>query len=729
MTVSTEWLKEDPSSPSKELQRLREYGVNTRQDYNVLTSVVCAKVSEALETLMAGRGAASHEILQIRQRHETFNRVASLKKTFVEFDQKCNEYLEFEEFKDACISWGIDGTDEEIRATFARVDLDSNGKIGQEEFILGILEYKPSLWSLDTHLNELLEEILFTTEKLASDQDLIERLLIENSSSDALGTGAIKLKQQKDELNEENEKLLLEMSEMKSELRYMKERFLYLKDTVVTNIVDSFPEEHNDKYMKFEDFIVSESLEKCLEEVKGSLEIASDPEYIYYEEFCECWRVLGLRATDDDMEIMFGTENEMSRTDFFDVLRNKRYPEIVIQGCLNYVIDQLQQTQNRTSCDIDLTRTIENLIVNIENLQRLRGILTESDEELFVLYRTLRNVFDTSDLECSGRLRFSDFRKCIMLLQQDDLEENIENLFAVADVENIGSINWSQFLSIMMDKDTQNSLLQLLLSKLRLNIEDTCTYFEREKQLWLDYDTENIKHRYQNLLSRAENQEECIRQIYQSLEELETVSKEILGPWGKKLSSPISAVTSMLAETLHNSDGSEKISSTEFISLYQSLDPDIPEDVLNRMFAFLSKANEEYATITDLRSFLETKGESKTVYLRLHRIIKSLEDFQSQIKSRTRKRREKKRHKGYLLLRQLNEKKEQFYQKKKNVQIMIDEIEKLKRKLDICPEEEATEINRDIVSQLGKLKLTLGEQQILKDQIEFLQKYYNEAYT
>ena len=43
------------------------------------------------------------------------------------------------------------------------------------------------------------------------------------------------------------------------------------------------------------------------------------------------------------------------------------------------------------------------------------------------------------------------------------------------------------------------------------------------------------------------------------------------------------------------------------------------------MFAFLSKANEEYATITDLRSFLETKGESKTVYLRLHRIIKSLE--------------------------------------------------------------------------------------------------------
>jgi hypothetical protein len=50
-------------------------------------------------------------------------------------------------------------------------------------------------------------------------------------------------------------------------------------------------------------------------------------------------------------------------------------------------------------------------------------------------------------------------------------------------------------------------------------------------------------------------------------------------------------------------------------------------------------------------------------------------DFQSQIKSRTRKRREKKRHKGYLLLRQLNEKKEQFYQKKKNVQIMIDEIE------------------------------------------------------
>jgi hypothetical protein len=44
-----------------------------------------------------------------------------------------------------------------------------------------------------------------------------------------------------------------------------------------------------------------------------------------------------------------------------------------------------------------------------------------------------------------------------------------------------------------------------------------------------------------------------------------------------------------------------------------------------RMFAFLSKANEEYATITDLRSFLETKGESKTVYLRLHRIIKSLE--------------------------------------------------------------------------------------------------------
>jgi len=46
----------------------------------------------------------------------------------------------------------------------------------------------------------------------ASDQDLIERLLIENSSSDALGTGAIKLKQQKDELNEENDKLLLEMS-------------------------------------------------------------------------------------------------------------------------------------------------------------------------------------------------------------------------------------------------------------------------------------------------------------------------------------------------------------------------------------------------------------------------------------------------------------------------------------------------------------------------------------
>ena len=55
----------------------------------------------------------------------------------------------------------------------------------------------------------------------ANDQDLIERLLIENSSADmGSGTGGVsRLKLQKDELAEENEQLHFQVDSMNKEIR------------------------------------------------------------------------------------------------------------------------------------------------------------------------------------------------------------------------------------------------------------------------------------------------------------------------------------------------------------------------------------------------------------------------------------------------------------------------------------------------------------------------------
>ena len=143
--------------------------------------------------------------------------------------------------------------------------------------------------------------------------------------------------------------------------------------------------------------------------------------------------------------------------------------------------------------------------------------------------------------------------------------------------------------------------------------------------LFEDNDGTGMKRRYQNLLCRTENQEEFRRHVQLEIEKLKEIVEIMLGPVGaESLEVEMQNATTILAESLHNSEGSHELKLSEFISLYQSIDPEIDDDQLTKIFDVLSNKDREFVSLGDLKYFLETQEESKITYMKLQRITSSL---------------------------------------------------------------------------------------------------------
>jgi len=275
-----------------------------------------------------------------------------------------------------------------------------------------------------------------------------------------------------------------------------------------------------------------------------------------------------------------------------------------------------------------------------------------------------------------------------------------------------------------MNPQSQMSLLKLLMQKLSLVVQESCVYFKREKELWSnDDDGAGVKRQYQNMLCRTENQEEFRRHVQLEVESLKQIVEVMLGPVGaESLTVEMQNATTILAESLQNSEGSHELKMSEFISLYQSIDPEIDDDQLRRIFDVLSNKEKEVVSIGDLKYFLETQEESKITFLKLQRITSALKEFQAKIEESTKRRRDKKRETQYTMLRDEKESEDRFFEIQELKETAMNDIDKLKRKLDVCPDQEATMLNRQLVDKIAHLKNLLEQQRITKEHLAFIKK-------
>lgn len=394
-----------------------------RQQRKTMEATLAERLGECVNSLckITGKPRDMEKAEVNREMRETFDR----------FDRNASGELNLEEYKKAWKFLNRPGTDAEIAAAFAGVDIDNSGFIEWDEFVFSLQGEEAQKYGL------------------LADMEIMLSLL--------------------DEIAQDLMELRGERSDAQRELYSVKDRLAMLQREV-TNKTETLVQRMK-RVSGEKDSVYLDDLDQQLRDAFDSAD-TSGTGYLNVWQFSQAWMALGLGGNEEELKEYFssidrlgGYSKGMDQRHFIRVVKTERLAELSLRSrlaTLEYLFGKIEGgslSGNATHTRRRLARQkIDKEMFNLLG-KMVDAVLPCTDDALsngYIAkrerYMNLKDAFEKYDEPKKGSLNFTTYKEARRYAGATGSDAELEAQFKHVDVDGSNTVDLYEFIASDMGK-------------------------------------------------------------------------------------------------------------------------------------------------------------------------------------------------------------------------------------------------------------------------------------